>query len=127
MKKITRIITIIILSTFDGGKIMYRIKLDRVSRRRNIIRYQSFSMNESIEDMFYEDVSCSFFFFFFVYFLIRGERWFLRWTMLRSKVIKKMLKVGYDNLNNNVKLVIERSKLIILLKFRYSFSINILS
>lgn len=43
---------------------MYRIKLDRVSRRRNIIRYQSFSMNESIEDMFYEDVSCSFFFFF---------------------------------------------------------------
>lgn len=62
MKKITRIITIIILSTFDGGKIMYRIKLDRVSRRRNIIRYQSFSMNESIEDMFYEDVSCSFFF-----------------------------------------------------------------
>lgn len=64
MKKITRIITIIILSTFDGGKIMYRIKLDRVSRRRNIIRYQSFSMNESIEDMFYEDVSCSFFFFF---------------------------------------------------------------
>lgn len=63
MKKITRIITIIILSTFDGRKIMYRIKLDRVSRRRNIIRYQSFSMNESIEDMFYEDVSCSFFFF----------------------------------------------------------------
>lgn len=63
MKKITRIITIIILSTFDGGKIMYRIKFDRVSRRRNIIRYQSFSMNESIEDMFYEDVSCSFFFF----------------------------------------------------------------
>lgn len=73
MKKITRIITIIILSTFDGRKIMYRIKLDRVSRRRNIIRYQSFSMNESIEDMFYEDVSCSFFFF-FAYFLIRGER-----------------------------------------------------
>lgn len=64
MKKITRIITIIILSTFDGRKIMYRIKLDRVSRRRNIIRYQSFLMNESIEDMFYEDVSCSFFFFF---------------------------------------------------------------
>lgn len=66
MEKIMRIIIIIttILSSFDGRKIMRRINIRLILRRRNIIWYQSFffSMYESMEDMFYEDPFCFFFF-----------------------------------------------------------------